>query len=687
MKLHRRYPLSGLSVVNTTTLLLLMGCAGVGRKPTEAPIEFDATPTSVDGYLAHLAYDENAAFEANQELYDVDIVEGPAEITFSLEIDDAELASLVKIHPQTGVITAVGVFSPDYDDGEQEFDITVVASTQRQQVRQKIKLTINDINDEMPTFSASPADSSSIINENSQYSSKFQALPDAALDGVTIRYGLSGEDARFFDIDTQTGQLSSKSDTVFDHESGKTEYSLKIIATTYHLVDGLPQPASYDGEELVTELDISITVSDINEIAPLITSSASGPALAENTEVATDTAVYRAEGSYDATPIVWSLKGNDGDDASLFNIDGNGVVTFKQATTPDHESGKTSYSFTVVATSGDFITEKDVTISVTDFNDVLPSISSAASINVAENTVFATTTTIYEAKATPDVAGDLVSWSLKTTDADGNNLDDDADLFDIDSATGAVTFKQATTPDYESGKTSYSFTVVATTGELSSEKTVTIYVTNAADTAPSFTGITPSQSAIAYDVAENMSFSQSFAASPDVSTDTVSYSLSGTDAALFEVSSAGLVTNKSTTAFDYEGGKTSYAFTVTASTGSGSDILSSTQDVTITVTDVAPSASFAVDAVTSFTIEDRTTGFDAVTFSASPVGAIQPIIYGLAAVAGKEADIDAITIDASTGVLTAASSAEFHHDDKASYEIYITAKTSASAEPALHKAQ
>ena len=681
MKLHKRYPLNRLSAINTTTLLLLMGCAGVGRKPTEAPIEFDATPTSVDGYLAHLEYDENAAFEVNQELYDVDIVDGPADITFSLEIEHAELASLVEIHPQTGVITAVGDFSPDYDDGEQEFEITVVASTQRQQVRQTIKVTINDINDEAPTFSATPADSSSIINENSQYSAKFQALPDAALDGVTIRYGLSGDDARFFDIDTLTGQLSSKSDTVFDHESGKTEYRLKIIATTYHLVDGLPQPASYNGEELVTELDISITVSDINEIAPLITSSASGPALAENTEVATDTAVYRAEGSYDATPIVWSLKGNNGDDASLFNIDAtSGVVTFKQATTPDHESGKTSYSFTVVATSGDFITEKDVTISVTDLNDVLPSISSAASVDVAENTVFATTTAIYEAKATPDVANDKISWSFKD-----NEANDDASLFDIDSSSGVVTFKEATTPDHESGKTSYSFTIVATTGELSSEKTVTIFVTNAADTAPSFTGITPSQSAIVYDVAENTSFSQSFAASPDVSTDTVSYSLSGTDAALFEVSSAGLVTSKSTTSFDYESGKTSYAFTVTASTGSGNDILSSTQDVTITVTDVAPSASFAANAVTSFTIEDRTTVFDAVTFSASPVGTSQPIIYGLAAVAGKETDIDAFTIDASTGVLTAASRAEFHHNDKASYEIYITAKTSASAEPALHK--
>ena len=74
MKLHKRYPLNRLSVVNTTTLLLLMGCAGVGRKPTEAPIELEAAPTSVDGYLAHLSYDENTPFQTNQELYDVDIV-------------------------------------------------------------------------------------------------------------------------------------------------------------------------------------------------------------------------------------------------------------------------------------------------------------------------------------------------------------------------------------------------------------------------------------------------------------------------------------------------------------------------------------------------------------------------------------------------------------------------------------
>ena len=408
MKLHKRYPLNRLSVVNTTTLLLLMGCAGVGRKPTEAPIELEAAPTSVDGYLAHLSYDENTPFQTNQELYDVDIVEGPAEITFSLEIEDDELASLIEIHQQTGVITAVDDFSPDYEDGDQEFEITVVASTQRQQVRQTIKFTINDINDETPTFSASPADLSSTINENSQYSTQFQALPDAALDGVTIRYSLSGNDAHFFDIDVQTGQLTAKSDTVFDHESGKTEYELTILATTYHLVDGLAQPASYDGKELVTELAISITVTDINEIAPIITSGASGSELLDNIEVGTSAAIYEATGTYDATPIVWSLKDNNSDDAGLFNIDASGVVTFKQATTPDHDSGKTSYSFTVIATSGDFITERAVTIAVTDLNDNAPVITSNSSLSIAENTAFTTATAVYSATGRTDVAGDSI---------------------------------------------------------------------------------------------------------------------------------------------------------------------------------------------------------------------------------------------------------------------------------------
>ena len=63
------------------------------------------------------------------------------------------------------------------------------------------------------------------------------------------------------------------------------------------------QPASYDGKELVTELAISITVTDVNEIAPIITSGASGSELLDNIEVGTSAAIYEATGTYDATQL------------------------------------------------------------------------------------------------------------------------------------------------------------------------------------------------------------------------------------------------------------------------------------------------------------------------------------------------------------------------------------------------
>ena len=67
-----------------------------------------------------------------------------------------------------------------------------------------------------------------------------------------------------------------------------------------------------------------------------------------------------------------------------------------------------------------------------------------------------------------------------------------------------------------------------------------------------------------------------------VPADTVSYSLSGTDAALFDIAGDGTVTFN--TAPDYEVDPRSYSFTVTASDGNGG---SADQAVTVNVNDVA----------------------------------------------------------------------------------------------------
>ena len=198
----------------------------------------------------------------------------------------------------------------------------------------------------------------------------------------------------------------------------------------------------------------------------IITSDATGTALPENTAVATSTAVYTAAGASDAGAIVWSLK--TGADAGLFNINSStGAVTFINATTPDHED-KSSYSFTIVATVGTGATaETDellVTIDVTDLNDTSPVFTSATTATLVEGTAFSTTTAVYTATGTPDVAGDTIVWSLSGGDAG---------LFNINSSTGAITFRNATTIDYESGQASYRFNVTATVGTGNTAQTAT----------------------------------------------------------------------------------------------------------------------------------------------------------------------------------------------------------------------
>ena len=119
-------------------------------------------------------------------------------------------------------------------------------------------------------------------------------------------------------------------------------------------------------------VNISVTVTNVNDIAPMITSGATGGALVEGTPISDSQVVYAAAGDFDVTPIVWSLEPNTGD-ARLFNINvTTGAVTFDDATTPDNAT-KATYTFTVVATSGSLTpARQSVTINVTDIPDVAP---------------------------------------------------------------------------------------------------------------------------------------------------------------------------------------------------------------------------------------------------------------------------------------------------------------------------
>ena len=199
---------------------------------------------------------------------------------------------------------------------------------------------------------------------------------------------------------------------------------------------------------------------------------------------------------------------------------------------------------------------KTVLVVINSVNDA-PVITSGNTVNVNENITSALTITATDA----DNLGTL-SYSISGTDASS---------FDINSSTGAVTFKVA--PDYEN-KTSYAFSAIASDGILTDTQAITVNIVNQNDVNPIIT------SSATVNVNENQTAVLTIIATDADNLEALSYSVSGTDASSFDInSSTGVVTFK--VAPNYEN-KTSYAFNAVASDGA----LLDTETVTVNVNNV-----------------------------------------------------------------------------------------------------
>ena len=314
-------------------------------------------------------------------------------------------------------------------------------------------------------------------------------------DGDPLMYSLSGTDAARFTIDPTTGAVRFIASPDFENPGdagGNNVYNITVTAS--------------DGDNS-TNHDVAITVTNVNDNAPVFTSPATA-SVAENQRSA-----YRAVATdADGDALTYSLSGTD---AALFTIDpATGVVSFR--TPPDFEApgdngGNNVYGITVTASDGANSTDQTIAITVTDVDDdtnAAPVFTSPAAVDVAENQ-----TTVYTAQAT-DADGDRLSYSLSGTDAG---------LFTIDATTGAVSF--IAPPDFEApgdagGDNVYDITVTASDGDNSAEQAVAITVTDVNDNAPVFS------SPATATVAENQTVAYT-AMATDADGDTLSYSLSG----------------------------------------------------------------------------------------------------------------------------------------------------------------
>lgn len=388
-------------------------------------------------------------------------------------------------------------------------------------------------------------------------------------------------------------------------------------------------------------------------------SSAATATIAENSPITTTVIDVNAAASATTSgAITYTLGGTD---AAAFNIDATtGIVTFKAS--PDFET-KSSYSITVTAnaaangTTPAATASQTIAITVTNVNEA-PRITSATSASVAENA--AITTPVYTTVATDPDANTTLTYTLGGTDAGA---------FTINATTGAVSLRAPA--DFET-KPSYSFTVTASDGSLSTTQTVTLNVTNVNE-APVFAAATRTTT-----VAENVAagtalFTAGGAVDPDAGA-VVTYSLTGTDASAFAVNpTTGAVTFVASPNFE---AKSSYSFNLVATDQAG---LTTSQANTVTITNVNEAPVFAAATRTAAIDENVAAGTVVLASSTATdpdAGAV--LTYSLSG-----ADAARFTINPTTGAVSIIASPDFETKSVYNFNVVATDQGGLSASQAV----
>ena len=323
---------------------------------------------------------------------------------------------------------------PDYEDpadenGDNTYSFTIMAyDTNPPSGRRpgrtsfSVRFTVADVN-EPPEFDSATATRE--VPENTEAGENI-GDPVTANDpdtGDTPAYTLGGTDANFFDIDASTGQLQTQA--ALDYET-KSSYTVTVAAS--------------DGA-LTATVDVTVTITNIDEAGTVALSTNQPPARAEITAALTDPdkgvtgAVWQWEKSSDGN-TAWADLGTGS--PSYTPVDGD-VGYHLRATasyTDGHGPGKTAQAASTQAVQAGANRPPEFD-------------SATATREVPENTE----------------AGENIGDPVTATDPDNDTLTytlggADVSSFDIGRSTGQITVGAGTTLDYAT-KSSYTVSVTA----------------------------------------------------------------------------------------------------------------------------------------------------------------------------------------------------------------------------------
>jgi VCBS repeat-containing protein len=281
---------------------------------------------------------------------------------------------------------------------------------------------------------------------------------------------------------------------------------------------------------LTAQADYSFEIIDVNESPSIATTEISNIA-----EGVSSIATISASDPDAGASLAYSLVDSNGaKDEGLLSIDSStGAVAFISAPNfemPADVGADNKIEFSVLVSDGSLEVSQDYSFSITNVNEA-PTISTS-SLSIAEGSTAIGTI----AASDPDTSSTL-SYTISGTDSS---------KFSINASSGAVAFLSP--PNFESPTdngldNTYNFTVTVSDGSLSSSQSIAVAVGNVNE-APSFS-IASAQSYV-----ENSGATISVAANDPDASSSLTYTLSGTDASKFTISSSGVLSFSS--APDYE---------------------------------------------------------------------------------------------------------------------------------------
>ncbi len=569
-------------------------------------------------------------------------------LTYTLGGEDADA---FEVDPETGQLTT----KEDLDFETKSTYTVIVSATDGDTIASiSVTIIITDVNENRASMFTEGSSTTRNVEENTEIGENIgDPVVATDPDDDTLTYSLEGTDAALFSIDNTTGQLRTGSP--LDYET-KSSYSVKVTA--------------FDGE-LTANIDVIINVIDVEENPPVFAQGTT-TTITITTKLETEAAIAATDA--DGDTLTYSISG---DDAELFDIDPNtGELKVKEGVTL--ELGET-YMVTVTVSDGTHNTIIDVNINISDKDETVVNKDDDKPTNQGSGEtgqnddgtpqragetdqgtqtpnnapVFTEGSTTTRSVEENTEIGENIGDAVTATDADNDTLiytlgGTDAGSFSVDNNTGQLQTSIAL--DYET-QSIYSVTITVTDGKVTDRIDVTINVTDIDETAqtqpppqsnrtPVFSEGTNTRRSVTENTTAGTNIGDAVVAT-DPDDDTLTYSLAGTDDALFSIdSTTGQL--KTEAPLDYETNN-SYAVIITASDGERTASI----DVVINIIDVEENPPvFTQGTTTTITIttEAETETTEGTITATDPDG--DTLTYSLS---GDDAEL--FDIDPETGEL------------------------------------